>query len=340
MYSCIEHNSLLHALHFDGYDRPRYASADSESVTKESYHAANASGRIRLAQVTETSWISCSGARTTPSVIGNARVRDSTESRANSPLPTTGTSFTPRTTEAGASIPLTSNWENIFETALGFEGSNDSQYYINDADDFSSSLAISPAIAPTIKERAHGYFSSNSSTWLRNHDLVDELCRGGSDSEPLLASVSAVGMASFANTIQGPKLLNRARKDYVKALRLTNAALRSPTEVKKDSTLFSVVILSLFEMVAGWNEHSLEAWNEHINGASALITLRGVEQFNTRAGQPLFMQVTSNIMVSCTQRTLPIPEHIVELRQVVEKLMAPSTWPGGGYQPWSSISRS
>lgn len=181
-------------------------------------------------------------------------------------------------------------------------------------------LIPSSNIFPTIEERSLGYFSAHSSMWLRNFDLVDTICASNAD-EHLLASMSAVGLASFSNSVRAPELMIRARRDYVTALQLTNAALRSPSEVKKDSTLFAVMILSIFETVTGNNERSLAAWTEHINGAAALVKLRGEQQFNTQAGKRMFLQVTSNLMLSCIQRTLPMPAHIVELRKSAERFM-------------------
>ena len=135
---------------------------------------------------------------------------------------------------------------------------------------------------PTIEERALSFFSNNSSTWLRNFDVTDDLCTQTSTGEHLLASMSAVGLASFSHSVHAPELMVRARREYVSALRLTNSALRSPTEVKKDSTLFSVMILSIFERVTGNTERSLAAWAEHVNGAAALVKLRGKDQFKTQ----------------------------------------------------------
>jgi len=177
------------------------------------------------------------------------------------------------------------------------------------------------SIFPTIEERSISYFSTHSSMWLRNFDLVDTICAESNADEHLLASMSAVGLASFSNSVHAPELMIRARRDYVTALQLTHAALRSPSEVKKDSTLFAVMILSIFETVTGNNARSLAAWTEHINGAAALVKLRGQEQFNTQAGKRMFLQVTSNLMLSCIQRTLPMPSHIVELRKSAEQFM-------------------
>jgi hypothetical protein len=186
---------------------------------------------------------------------------------------------------------------------------------------FTQALLPDYTMAPTMEERARGYFQANSAKWLQNFDIVEDLCTLGNGDAHLLASMSAVGLASFSNTMHAPELMTRAKRDYVNALRLTNLALRSSTEVKKDSTLFSVMILSIFETVTGSSERSLSAWTEHINGAAALVKLRGPEQLKTQAGVRMFLQVTSNLMLSCVQRTIAMPEHIIQLRKEAEHLM-------------------
>ena len=175
------------------------------------------------------------------------------------------------------------------------------------------------SLVPTADQCAQGYFHSTSPLWLRNFDLVDTLCSQTNTDEHLLACISAVGLASLSHQIKSPALMVKARKDYVNALQLTNTALRSPEDAKKDSTLFSVLILSVFEMVTGSNERSLGAWTEHVNGSAALVKLRGPDQFKTSAGQRMFPQVVSNLMLSCVQRTVPMPDHIIQLRKVVAK---------------------
>ncbi|TVY39221.1 hypothetical protein LSUB1_G004028 [Lachnellula subtilissima] len=172
-----------------------------------------------------------------------------------------------------------------------------------------------------LESRAQAFFYSKSPLWLRNFDLLGALCNQTNADEHLLASMSAVGLASLSNTLHTPELLIRSRKDYVRALRLTNEALRSPTDVTKDSTLFSVMILSIYETVTGTNERSLSAWTEHVNGATALVKLRGLEQFETEAGQRMFLQVLAYIMLSCIQRTIPMPAHMIELRNIAAKHM-------------------
>lgn len=111
--------------------------------------------------------------------------------------------------------------------------------------------------------------------------------------------------------------MTQARKTYVKALQLTNQALRDPVAVKNNSTLFAVMILGMFETVSGSCQDSLLTWTKHMDGAVALVKLRGLEQFATTAGQLMFFQVLSDSIASCWQRSVMIPQHILDLRNTV-----------------------
>lgn len=190
-----------------------------------------------------------------------------------------------------------------------------------DAAFFVETLTPKFSMFPTTEERALNFFSTNASTWFRNFDVTDEVCRQANTDEHLLACMSAVGLATFSHSIHAPELLVRARKEYVTALRLTNTALRSPTEAKKDSTLFSVMVLGIFETVTGNNKRSLVAWNEHVHGAAALVKLRGKDQFKTYAGMRMFLQVTSSLILSSIISSTAVPAHIIELRKEAGKYM-------------------
>ncbi|RDW79460.1 hypothetical protein BP6252_04098 [Coleophoma cylindrospora] len=177
-------------------------------------------------------------------------------------------------------------------------------------------------LSPTINEIAGAYFNKNyelrsigSSFDFYDYDTVDTLCDPGNMEDHLTASINAVGLASFALSIRSKDVMKQAMNDYVVALRLTNKALNSPSQVKEDSTLFSVMVLSIFETITGSNENSFAAWSEHINGAAALLKLRGPEQFKNHAGRRMFLQITSNLMISCVQRNTPMPKYITDLRK-------------------------
>jgi hypothetical protein len=180
------------------------------------------------------------------------------------------------------------------------------------------------SIAPTIEERATGFFFSNFVIGVhgptRGHlDHLEKLYNTDDMDDNLLASMKAVGLAGYSHVAHAPQLIKDARHEYTKALRLTNLALRSPEDVKKDSTLLAIMILGIFETVTGCDQRSLNAWAEHINGAAAVVKLRGLEQLRTPAGRRMFIQVTSSLLISCIQRRLALPAHIIELRAEAAK---------------------
>jgi hypothetical protein len=246
------------------------------------------------------------------SVIGKAKAREKTKAKPKSPPKSEPLPFDPAQ-EFDEIINVKTSEPEVAEfppwdlaTSQGF---------------FFQPMLPNYAMSPSLEERGLAYFNTLSPTWLRDASLLDDISQTNAD-DHLLASMSAVGLASFSNSVHAPELMVRARKDYVHALQLTNTALRSPKEAKKDSTLFAVMILGIYETITGSNERSLAAWTEHINGAATLVKLRGRDQFKTAAGKSMFMQVTSSLMLSCVQRTVPMPQHILDLRKEAAKFGA------------------
>lgn len=179
-------------------------------------------------------------------------------------------------------------------------------------------------MTPTVEQRARGFFQAHSKYWLRNTDLLDGMVSQTQGEEHLLASMYAVGLASYSNYVHSDKLMARAREGYTSALRLTNAAIKSPTDAKRDSTLFAIMILGIYETIAGNNARSVQAWESHIRGAVALVEFRGLEQFKTDAGQRMFFQAMSNMLILCLQRNIMMPAGIIDLRNAAERIIQPS----------------
>lgn len=135
-------------------------------------------------------------------------------------------------------------------------------------------------------------------------------------SDPVLASLAAVGLLGIAQMTSTQTPLDAARKSYGQALRLTNAALRNPAEAVKDTTMLSVLVLSIFETMSDHpGRRSMAAWQQHINGAAALARTRGMGQFRSKAGVRMFMMQVSNTMISCIQNELPMPKDLIDLRE-------------------------
>lgn len=130
----------------------------------------------------------------------------------------------------------------------------------------------------------------------------------------MLASITAVGLVGVAEITQSDDVLHAARKSYVKALRLTNAVLRGRDDAVKDTTMLSVLVLALFEMIGGSRTRDIASWQKHLNGAAALARMRGMGQFRTSAGSRLFSMLTQTTMIYCIQNEMPMPADLLEMR--------------------------
>lgn len=182
------------------------------------------------------------------------------------------------------------------------------------------------SLAPTIEDRATGFFVTNYVIGVhgpsRGHlDYFVDIAQNQTLGDGLLDCVKAVGLAGYAHEAHAPSLLKNARYQYVRAIQSTNKALRDPNEVKKDSTLLSIMILGIFETITGCNQRSLKDWAEHLKGASAVIKLRGPDQIKTPAGRRMLLQVTSNLLIACINRGVPLPKHIREYMQAALELV-------------------
>ncbi|KAH7336400.1 hypothetical protein BKA65DRAFT_33436 [Rhexocercosporidium sp. MPI-PUGE-AT-0058] len=173
------------------------------------------------------------------------------------------------------------------------------------------------SLAPTIEERAIGFFVANFVLGISGPskgylDYLTEVARSQVLEDGLLSSMRAVGLVGYAHTVHAPSLLKNARYEYYRALQATNAALRDPVNVKKDSTLISIMILGIFETITGTKQSSLKDWAQHINGAAAVIKLRGPDQILTPTGRRMMLTVTSSLLITCIYRGVPLPKHMQE----------------------------
>ena len=193
-------------------------------------------------------------------------------------------------------------------------------------------------LAPTCQERGTAYFFSryvttNDNVCHQRFDFVYDVWKPGSPSsdrqvDGVLASMTAVGLVGLASTIKSTELQEAARKAYGTALRLTNCALKDPAEAARDTTLLSVLILGLFELITEHTPRTAKAFQEHVNGAAALAKLRGSSQFRTPAGIKMFLLLCQRITISCAQQEMPMPATLVNLRKELAKFMEPTdpTW--------------
>lgn len=130
-------------------------------------------------------------------------------------------------------------------------------------------------------------------------DFLLPLLRTSPPDSHLSLTFSAVGLAALANRhspgINSKGMLPYAAQKYEKALKRTNEALRDPILAKQDSTLASVLLLGLFEQITSCRSN-LMGWGSHVDGAVALIRMRGKKQLRTSVGKGLFIAVRTQMV--------------------------------------------
>ncbi|KAK5654127.1 hypothetical protein OQA88_7558 [Cercophora sp. LCS_1] len=203
----------------------------------------------------------------------------------------------------------------------------------------SGSWPVTPAmallynLAPTCQERGTAYFFSRFVTMEetashQKFDFLYQVWKPVQDREVdgVLASMTAVGLMGLATMTRSPEMMEAAQKSYGSALRLINHALENPSEAAKDTTMLSVLILGVFEMMTEDlpRTRTIEAFQEHVNGAAALAIMRGTAQFGTSAGKRMFAMLCQRVVISCIQKAMPVPQPLVELFREMTRSSLPN----------------
>jgi hypothetical protein len=58
-----------------------------------------------------------------------------------------------------------------------------------------------------------------------------------------------------------------------------------------------------------------------VNGAAAVIKLRGRDQVSTPHGRRMQIQVTSSFLINCLARSVPLPDHMRKLMEQSSKII-------------------
>lgn len=101
----------------------------------------------------------------------------------------------------------------------------------------------------------------------------------------LQSAVEATALIAYAKSVGAGPLATQARQGYGQALTSLREALTSPTQVTRDETFATVVILSLFEDISG-ERNGLHS--SHTAGFEYLMKVRGQSQFDRQRGRDMF----------------------------------------------------
>ncbi|KAJ4290216.1 hypothetical protein N0V90_010431 [Kalmusia sp. IMI 367209] len=133
--------------------------------------------------------------------------------------------------------------------------------------------------------------------------------------EHLSLSIDAASLAFLSHHMTSPSAQNLGRRKYVSALRKTNKVLQDPRTAQQTTTLEASLLLDLFEKITDPRPASVVAQRAHVDGALALVKLRGLQQFTDNAGVKALTRLALNSIVICISNGDSVPQDIFDIRE-------------------------
>ncbi|KAF2190216.1 hypothetical protein K469DRAFT_624800, partial [Zopfia rhizophila CBS 207.26] len=169
-----------------------------------------------------------------------------------------------------------------------------------------------------LDELAVNFFMSNyvgtDAMQSQFHYLPDFYLRNGSAYSHLQNAITAVGLAGYAKAMHQPDLIQSATKAYISALQELNTTLSTPETAGRESTLISVIFLSMFEVLVLPRAQGLENLTKHLNGATVVASLLIKRQRQTNFGRRLLRTLSQNVIMNCWIQNLALPADFLRLK--------------------------
>ncbi|PYI04189.1 C6 finger domain protein [Aspergillus sclerotiicarbonarius CBS 121057] len=185
---------------------------------------------------------------------------------------------------------------------------------------YRNSLVMQPSYKPTKDDAICFFLRQNSwigSFWSSLDATPGYVLKTSTPSHrAMMASLASVGTAMLSRVRKSAPLKIAAEKEYGHALQLLASAVSDKQQAKDNSTLAAVLMLAIFEVVTNSGARFIDNWTNHINGAAALLELRGVEQLQEEQGLQLFLQLRYQIIISCLYKEARVPESALHCARV------------------------
>jgi hypothetical protein len=121
-------------------------------------------------------------------------------------------------------------------------------------------------------------------------EILHDFYNSAGSSSLLHQATHAVSLASYSNYHKSEALRAEGRKTYGKALQRLNSSIQDPKVVSSDETLMSVLLFAFYEQVT-YHASTKTIWTRHVNGAAAIVGMRGQSQFDSPQSLQLFRAV-------------------------------------------------
>ncbi|KAF2465939.1 uncharacterized protein BDR25DRAFT_306421 [Lindgomyces ingoldianus] len=133
--------------------------------------------------------------------------------------------------------------------------------------------------------------------------------------EHLTLGIDAVSLAFLSHQVSSQAARDLARRKYSAALKRFNRALQDPETARKPSTFESALLFDLFEKIMK-SDADVDVSNyAHVEGALALVKLRGIEQFREGTELRALLGLALSATIYALSTGNPIPEVVRGIRR-------------------------
>jgi hypothetical protein len=132
--------------------------------------------------------------------------------------------------------------------------------------------------------------------------------------EHLSLGIDAVSLAFLSHQVSSPTAREMATRKYVQALKKLNQAVQNPATTNKMSTFEGALLLDLFEKMMNPVSGTYASHHAHVEGALALVRLRGVASFRSGADIRALLGLSQNAVICSLSSGRPIPNEVLEIR--------------------------
>ncbi|OAL53354.1 hypothetical protein IQ07DRAFT_503831 [Pyrenochaeta sp. DS3sAY3a] len=154
------------------------------------------------------------------------------------------------------------------------------------------------------------YVADFSRTW----EFVYQYLDPSTSPEHVSLGIDAASLAFLAHQVSSQTAHEMSRRKYGEALRKINKVLQNPESAKASSTFEAVLLLDLFEKIMKSSVQLSASRHAHIEGALALVKLRGVESFTEGAELKALMGFTLDATICALTTGRYIPQVIRDIR--------------------------
>jgi hypothetical protein len=155
----------------------------------------------------------------------------------------------------------------------------------------------------SVRSRQNGYSPSDFAR------LAASPLDNAQDDSLLSLATEAVTTAIIARSTSFQHLNEQAARCYGEALATTQKAMQNPADATNDQTLLAILLLALYESIA-IADHSIAAWNKHVEGAIAIVRARDKQQHAQLESLSLFRTVRTQMLMTGLQHRHELMGHL------------------------------